>query len=102
MNVVQPKAALELFRLDGKVALITGGAGLLGRRYCEALLEAGARVVIGDLDGERASALADELSTQDALGLKLDLQIVRVPAGGERLVRGDGLRLDLPEQGLVE
>ena len=54
--------APDLFRLDGRVVLITGGAGLLGRGYCEALLQAGARVVIGDLEGARAEALAAELS----------------------------------------
>jgi NAD(P)-dependent dehydrogenase (short-subunit alcohol dehydrogenase family) len=63
----------ELFRLDGRVALVTGGAGLLGRRYCEALLQAGARVVIGDLDGVRAEALAAELSGTQALGLRQDV-----------------------------
>jgi len=75
----QPGSALnpvpfpDLFRLDGRVALVTGGAGLLGRRYCEALLQAGARVVIGDVDGAGAEALAAELDTERTLGLKLDV-----------------------------
>jgi NAD(P)-dependent dehydrogenase (short-subunit alcohol dehydrogenase family) len=63
----------ELFRVDGRVALVTGGAGLLGRRYCEALLESGARVVIGDLDGGRAEGLAQELSATEVLGTRLDV-----------------------------
>ena len=63
----------DLFRVDDRVALVTGGAGLLGRRYCEALLDAGGKVVIGDLDGPRAESLAAELSTTHTLGIRLDV-----------------------------
>ena len=52
---------LDRFKLDGKVAFITGGAGLFGAYHAEAIIEAGGVAVIVDIDGERAKATAGEL-----------------------------------------
>ena len=43
---------LKKSRLDKKVAIITGGAGLLGMQHAFALLECGARVIIADINSE--------------------------------------------------
>jgi NAD(P)-dependent dehydrogenase (short-subunit alcohol dehydrogenase family) len=56
--------APELFDLSGKVAVITGGAGGIGVVYARALCEAGASVVIADLDAEAARRTADDLAAK--------------------------------------
>jgi len=50
------------FRLDGKRALVTGGASGIGEQTCRALSQAGAKVIIGDVDRAGAERLAAELT----------------------------------------
>jgi 2-keto-3-deoxy-L-fuconate dehydrogenase len=49
------------FRLDGRTALVTGGASGIGEATCRALAGAGASVIVADVDQARAEALAAEL-----------------------------------------
>jgi 2-keto-3-deoxy-L-fuconate dehydrogenase len=51
----------DAFRLDGKTALITGGASGIGAATCRELTRAGAHVLIADLNLPAAQALAAEL-----------------------------------------
>lgn len=48
-------------RLADKVAIVTGGASGFGEGMVRRFVEEGASIVIADLDGDKASALADEL-----------------------------------------
>jgi NAD(P)-dependent dehydrogenase (short-subunit alcohol dehydrogenase family) len=52
--------------LAGKVAIVTGGAGGLGRGMVELFVEEGAQVVIADVDGDAGTALAEELGPRVA------------------------------------
>lgn len=58
--------------LRGKVVFITGGARGIGRATAQALVAEGARVAIGDLDGELTARSAKEIGA-DVLGVRLDV-----------------------------
>ena len=55
---------LEKFRLDGKVAVITGAARGIGFACAEALTEAGAAVVVTDVNGDAAAKAAATLASR--------------------------------------
>jgi len=52
---------LNPFRLDDRVAVVTGGASGIGRATAEVLAAAGARVVIGDVDEAGANEAAEAI-----------------------------------------
>lgn len=56
-----------LFALTGRIAAVTGGCGILGRRFAEGLAELGADVAIVDLDQETADSVASELASRHSV-----------------------------------
>jgi NAD(P)-dependent dehydrogenase (short-subunit alcohol dehydrogenase family) len=54
-------------RLDGKVAVVTGGCSGIGLATVRRFVEEGARVVVGDIDDERGHALVGQLGGTDLL-----------------------------------
>ena len=62
-------------KLDGKVAIVTGGAKGLGRAYCLGLAKEGARVVMAAhrFDTEDAKQAAGEIESEGGLALEVDI-----------------------------
>jgi len=104
-------------KLDGKVAIVTGGAGGIGAGTCRYLAEDGAAVVVVDLPGKGSTELAAELTAAGnrAIGVDVDITVeaqveamaaaaleafgridgLHANAAATHLVRTDGLLMDL-------
>jgi NAD(P)-dependent dehydrogenase (short-subunit alcohol dehydrogenase family) len=105
----------DRFDLSGKVAIITGGAGGIGTVYGRALCEAGASVVLADLDESAAQHAADELvaAGHAAIGTAVDVRsadsakamaqaAVDAYGGIDILVNNAAIMTDLPPFSLAD
>ena len=67
----------EKFDLTGRVALVTGGVGLLGAEFCRTLAEAGAVVAVLDLNESASQAVAKSLTSSGYRALAIPTDITQ-------------------------
>jgi 2-deoxy-D-gluconate 3-dehydrogenase len=75
----------DKFDLSGRVAVVTGGPGLLGAEFCRTLSEAGAAVAVVDLNASASQAIADALTKSGYKALAVPTDITN-PASVNGLV----------------
>ena len=68
--------------LDGKVALVTGGAGGIGRATCAALAQRGVSLVVADIDGDAA---ADVAAAHGGVSIRCDVSVLEQNAAAVAL-----------------
>ncbi len=89
---------LDKFLLENRVAIITGGAGLLGVQHAEAIAEAGGIPILWDINGENAAARADEIGKKfnvKCQGMKVDITDPNVVSKGLDGVLSVNHRVDI-------
>ncbi|MBN2575426.1 MAG: SDR family oxidoreductase [Deltaproteobacteria bacterium] len=77
----------EKFSLRGRVAIVTGGAGLLGQEFCRTLAQAGARMVVADVNAQAATSVAGQLARDGLAAVPLATDITD-PESVRRLIEG--------------
>ena len=73
----------DKFNLDGRVAVVTGGVGLLGTEFCRTLAEAGAAVIVADLNQDAADKVAKGLTNAGYTAAGFGLDVTRIESTRE-------------------
>lgn len=109
---------LDQFRLAGKVAIVTGAGGRgnsIGRAYAMGLAQAGAQIVVADLDGAGASRVCDEIVSASGKAIAVQVDITdrgsvdnmarsaeQAFGGVDILVNNAALMAELTHQSIVD
>jgi NAD(P)-dependent dehydrogenase (short-subunit alcohol dehydrogenase family) len=73
----------DKFNLEGRAAVVTGGAGLLGAEFCRTLAEAGAAVVVADMNQDAAVKVAQGLTDAGYAAAGFGLDVTRIESTRE-------------------
>ena len=63
--------------MEGKVAIVTGGAGGIGSAVCRAFAKAGVGVAVADMDATKANETAAEVSSEGGRAIGIEVEVTR-------------------------
>lgn len=66
---------IEVPNMEGKVAIVTGGAGGLGSEICRKFAARGVSVAVADMDGERATNVASAITTDGGQAVAAQVEV---------------------------
>lgn len=92
------KSSLDFFSLKDRVAIITGGTGLLGRHHGRAIASAGGMPVLLDLDESKAKEEAEKISQEfnvPALGMAVDITSLDALVDASNIIMDNFNRVDI-------
>lgn len=64
-------------RMEGKIALVTGGAGGIGSAICRLFAAEGAKVVVADVDSGRGEGVVTEITASGGEAIYIDLDVTK-------------------------
>jgi NAD(P)-dependent dehydrogenase (short-subunit alcohol dehydrogenase family) len=84
-------------KLDGRIAIVTGAGGGLGRSHARLLARHGAKVVVNDLDQAAADRVAEEIRAAGGQAIGIAASVTDEPAVAEMVARtrADWGRIDI-------
>lgn len=71
-----PSYLEQMFNVQGRVAVVTGGGGVLCGAMCQALARAGARVVVTDVSLDAAQAVVDSILSENGEAMALHVDVL--------------------------
>lgn len=76
--MVDVDAGIRMFSMEGKVALVTGGTGVLGGAMARGLAAAGAKVAIMGRRADKAAQVASEITAQGGVAMPLPADVLDI------------------------
>ena len=90
-----------LFDLTGRSALVTGAAGGIGSAVATALAQAGAAVLVTDLDGSAAAAVAEKIRAEGNTADSAPLDVCDRQAADAVMVSVYSQHITIPHRGCI-